>query len=480
VEVRKRKGSAKKNTLTEQRRLIEKVKVTVARYNMLKKGDSVLVAVSGGPDSVCLLEVLSCLKEDYSLSLHVAHLNHRFRKEAKKEAEFVRLLAEKKGIPAAIEAIDVKAYCRERGLSLQEGAREVRYSFLNRVADAVGAVKIATGHTADDQAETFLMRLLRGAGAAGLSGIPPVRERIIRPLIDVTKKEAFSFLKEKNIKYVKDPSNVKPKYLRNKIRLELIPLLKKYNPNIIDTLHREAELLREDDALLDEITETCFKGIVTDQKKDSITLDYSKFNGLLPALKKRALRRAAAELTGSLRRISYHHIVSGIDVIDRTGKGIDLPHNIRIERDYNYLKVFAVKEGAEAVKDTVGLKVPGITDVPDFNIRIETIIRDRSAQVQVEVGKADKNTAFFDYDKIALPLFIRRRLEGDYFYPAGMKGRKKLKEFFIDKKIPREERKKLPVLTTKNNDILWIVGLRMDERFRAREDTVRELIVRVI
>ena len=130
MEVRKRKGSAKKNTLTEQRRLIEKVKVTVARYNMLKKGDSVLVAVSGGPDSVCLLEVLSCLKEDYSLSLHVAHLNHRFRKEAKKEAEFVRLLAEKKGIPAAIEAIDVKAYCRERGCRCRKGRERFATVFL--------------------------------------------------------------------------------------------------------------------------------------------------------------------------------------------------------------------------------------------------------------------------------------------------------------------------------------------------------------
>ncbi len=478
MEGRKRKVSTKKNTLTEQRRLIEKVRHTIKLYNMLKKGDSVLVAVSGGPDSLCLLEILNILKDDYRLSLHVAHLNHRFRKEARKEAEFVRLLSEKKGIPAAIEAIDVKAYCRERKLSLQEGAREVRYSFLNRVADAVGAAKIATGHTADDQAETFLMRLLRGAGAAGFSGIPPVRERIIRPLIDVTKKEALSLLKEKNIKYVKDPSNVKPKYLRNKIRLELIPLLKKYNPNIIDTLHREAGLLREDESLLDEITETYFKGIIIDQKIDSIALDYSKFSGFLPALKKRVLRRAVAELTGSLSRISYHHIVSGIDAIEGTGKGIDLPHNIRIERDYNSLKVFAVNEGVEAVKGTVGLKVPGITDVPDFNVRIETLIRDRKGQV--EVGKADKNTASFDYDNIVLPLFIRRRWEGDYFYPAGMKGRKKLKEFFIDKKIPRGERKKLPVLTSKNNDILWIVGLRMDERFRAREDTVRELIVRVL
>lgn len=455
--------------------LIKKVRCTIDKYDMLKKGDSVLVAVSGGPDSVCALEILNKLKDEYGLNLHVAHLNHKFRKEAEKEAEFVRKLADEKGIASTIEAIDVKDYCIKRGLSKQEGAREVRYDFLKKAADKIGAARIVTGHTADDQAETFLMRLIRGSGASGLSAIPPVRGRIIRPLIEIKKSEALGFLKENNIRYVKDPTNIRPVYLRNKIRLELLPLLvKRFNPNIASTLCREADILREDEAFLNGIADTIFKEMVTAQEKDSITLNYLRFNRLHPAIKKRVVRRAVAELTGGLKRISYLHITSAIDAIKNTGKGIDLTDNIRIERDYNSLKVCVGKVKSTAVQEAVQIEVPGITEVPYFNMRIEAIINNRAELSK----KADKG--IFDLDKAMLPLFIRSRKEGDYFYPAGMKGKQKLKEYLIDHKIPRAEREKIPVLINKNNDILWIMGLRMDERFRAKEDTKRRLVVKIV
>lgn len=455
--------------------LIKKVRCTIDKYDMLKKGDSVLVAVSGGPDSVCALEILNKLKDEYGLNLHVAHLNHKFRKEAEKEAEFVRKMSEQKGIASTIEAIDVKDYCIKKGLSKQEGAREVRYDFLKKTADKIGAARIVTGHTADDQAETFLMRLIRGSGASGLSAIPPVRGRIIRPLIEIKKSEALGFLKENNIRYVKDPTNIRPVYLRNKIRLELLPLLvKRFNPNIASTLCREADILREDEAFLNGIADTIFKEMVTAQEKDSITLNYLRFNRLHPAIKKRVVRRAVAELTGGLKRISYLHITSAIDAIKNTGKGIDLTDNIRIERDYNSLKVCVGKAGSTGIQEAVQMEVPGTTEVPYFNMRIEAIINNRAELSK----KADKG--IFDLDKAMLPLFIRSRKEGDYFYPAGMKGKQKLKEYLIDHKIPRAERGKIPVLINKNNDILWIMGLRMDERFRAKEDTKRRLVVKIV
>ena len=455
-------------------RLINKVKDTIDRYNMLKKGDVVLVAVSGGPDSVSALEVLNAIKDEYSLSLHVAHLNHKFRKEADKEAEFVRKLAEERGIASTIEAIDVKSYCIKKGLSKQEGAREVRYNFLRKAADKIGAAKIVTGHTADDQAETFLMRLIRGSGTSGLSAIPPVSGRIIRPLIEIAKKEAVDYLKKNKIRYVKDPTNIKPVYLRNKIRLELLPLLiKRFNPNIVSALCRESDILREDDAFLNGIADAIFKEIVTVQEKDSITLNYLRFNGLHPAVRKRVIRRAVSELTGSLRRVSYQHITSAIDAIKNTGKGVDLPFNIRIERDYNNLKVNIGQEESAGIKEVVQLNVPGITEVSYFNIRLETVINGMAAVSETA------DTGLFNLDRVALPLFIRSRREGDYFYPAGMAGRKKLKEFLIDHKIPRADREKIPILIDKNNAILWVMGLRMDERFRAKEDTKRRLIARI-
>ncbi len=470
-----RPAKKRSKTYVKTDRLINKVKDTIDRYSMLKKGDSVLVAVSGGPDSVCALEILNELKDEYELTLHVAHLNHKFRKEADKEAEFVRKLAEKKGIASTIEAIDVKKYCIKKGLSKQEGAREVRYDFLRKAADKIGAAKMVTGHTADDQAETFLMRLIRGSGASGLSAIPPVRGRIIRPLIEIKKTEALGFLKENNIRYVKDPTNIRPLYLRNKIRLELLPLLtKKYNPNIADTLCREADILREDEAFLNGIADAIFKEMVTAYEKYSITLNYLRFNRLHPAIKKRVVRRAVAELTGGLKKISYEHIISAIDAIKNTGKGVDLPDDIRIERDYNSLYVRIGKAESGGIQEAVHIEVPGTTEVPCFNIKIEAIVNNRAELFK----KADKG--LFDLDKIRLPLLIRGRRDGDYFYPAGMKGRKKLKEFLIDHKIPRVEREKIPVLIDKNNDILWIIGLRMDERFIAREDTKRRLVVRLV
>src|SRR4030067_243197 len=357
-------------TCVKTDRLINKVKDTIDRYSMLKKGDNVLVAVSGGPDSVCALEVLNAIKDEYSLSLHVAHLNHKFRKEA------------------------------------------------------------------EEQAETFLMRLIRGSGASCLSAIPPVRGRIIRPLIEITKSEALGFLKENNIRYVKDPTNIRPLYLRNKIRLELLPLLvKKYNPNIADTLCREADILREDESFLNGIADAIFKEMVTVQEKDSITLNYLRFNGIHPAIKKRVGRRAVSELTGGLKKISYQHIISAIDAIKNTGKGVDLPDDIRIERDYNSLYVRVVKAESARIQEAVHIEAPGTTGVPYFNIKIEAIIN----KMAVVSEKAD--TGLFDLDKISLPLFVRGRKEGDYFYPAGMKGRKKLKEFLIDHKISRVERR---------------------------------------
>ncbi|OGW14579.1 MAG: tRNA lysidine(34) synthetase TilS, partial [Nitrospirae bacterium GWA2_42_11] len=218
--------------------LLKKVRDTIACHNMLRYGDSVVVGVSGGPDSVCLLYILNELKEDYNLSLHIAHLHHGFRgSEADEDVRFVQSLSKSLGVPAHIDHIDVPSYIKKTKLSKQAGAREVRYRFFNRLADDIGADKIALGHTADDQAETFLMRLLKGSGLHGLTGISPVRDRIIRPLIDISSDEIKGYLSERDIRYRIDSSNLSPVYLRNKIRLELIPYLaKEYNPNIMDTL----------------------------------------------------------------------------------------------------------------------------------------------------------------------------------------------------------------------------------------------------
>src|SRR5512147_1215675 len=234
--------------------LIEKINKTIRKHCMLERGDCIVVAVSGGPDSVCLAGVLRALARDYDLQLHLAHLDHMFRgAESAAEALFVKRLAEKLGIPATIEAVNVPDYCRERGLSSQAGAREVRYAFLNRVAGSIGAGKIALGHTANDQAETVLMRLIRGAGMHALAAIPPVRENIIRPLLDTTRGEILAYLNEENLTFVTDPSNEQPLYTRNRVRLEVLPTLEAINPRAVEALAAGAALLRDESAAMEEL-----------------------------------------------------------------------------------------------------------------------------------------------------------------------------------------------------------------------------------
>ena len=234
--------------------LVKKVRETINCYNMLKTGDKVLVGVSGGPDSVCLLYVLKELRDEYSLSLHIAHLHHGIRgTEADEDVMFVQAIGDSIGIPVHIEYADIPSHAKIEHVSKQEAARDVRYKFFNTVTDKICADRVALGHTADDQVETFLMRILKGSGPHGLAGIPPVRDRIIRPLIGVFREEINEYLSEYDIRYRIDSSNLSAVYLRNKIRLELIPYLAKdYNPNIMHTLIRSLNILRDENIFLDE------------------------------------------------------------------------------------------------------------------------------------------------------------------------------------------------------------------------------------
>ncbi|MCK4262385.1 tRNA lysidine(34) synthetase TilS, partial [bacterium] len=248
--------------------LKEKVRRTIVRYRMLEPGDRLVVAVSGGPDSVALLSILACLSQELNFSLQVAHLNHMFRaKEAEEDALYVKELAKKFSLPITVRKRNVLAFIKRKHLSPEEGARQVRYKFLQDVAEKAGANKIALGQTADDQAETVLIWMLRGSGLKGLTGIPAVRplenSLIIRPLIEVSRSEIEDYLREEGLAVRVDASNLKPVYLRNKIRLKLIPLLARdYNPNIKSVLSGMSQILRADEECLNEVQERTFKRIV--------------------------------------------------------------------------------------------------------------------------------------------------------------------------------------------------------------------------
>lgn len=460
--------------------IINKVRKTIKEHKMLSKGDRIVVGISGGPDSVCLLTLLQKLQDEWDIFIHAAYLNHQIRKkEVQQETDFVKKLADRLNIKITIKSFDVPAYRSEEKLSIQEAAREIRYQFLFEVARKEKADKIALGHNADDQAETFLMRLMRGAGVSGLRGIPPVRDGIIiRPLIETTRSEIESFLTDKGIEFIIDSSNFKTVYLRNKIRLELFPLLRKeYNPRLIKVLNNTCQILNEEDDFLCQFSSTALSRVEEKKEKDKIVLALSKFTDNHPAIQRRILRAAIEYIQGNLNRINYQHINDIIKLIcSRKPNGeIDLPGGLVVYKEYQSLILVRKKVVDLQNVFKYKMKVPGVTRLSTLNMEVKTQIEDRKKNNYLN---KDKNTACLNYDKLKFPLTIRNRKEGDRFYPLGMKGSKKIKDYFIAQKIPLVKRNEIPLLVDQEK-ILWIMGWRIDERVKITEATRKVLMVNI-
>ncbi|MDO8602577.1 MAG: tRNA lysidine(34) synthetase TilS [Candidatus Omnitrophota bacterium] len=319
---------------------LDKIKATIKKHNMLQKHDRILVGVSGGPDSVTLLHILCELRKEYSLNITIAHLDHKFRgDESEGDRRFCEGLAKKYNIEIVWEEIDVPKISKEKGLSPEETARFERYDFFKRIALEKGIDKIAVGHTRDDQAETVLMRIMRGTGMKGLGGMSPVKEisgnKIIRPLIEVSRKDVEDFISESGLKFRTDSSNEKAIFTRNKIRMELIPLLEKdFNPNIKEVLGNMAENLQIENDFLSRYAKRKFKS-VSKIRQGQILIDSKKFKKLPEALRKRVLRVGLEELKGDLRRLTYQHWKEMEELIDArpVNSIVDLPAGISIIKD---------------------------------------------------------------------------------------------------------------------------------------------------
>jgi tRNA(Ile)-lysidine synthase len=450
------------------------VKDTISRHALLSPGDRVVVAVSGGPDSVCLLDLLRNLAPALSLTLHVAHLDHGFRgEESAGEARFVERLAASLGLSATVEHADVPVYCAERGLTAQEGARQVRYAFLERVADHIGAQRIAVGHTANDQAETVLMRLLRGAGLAGLSGIPPRRGRIIRPLLETTRPQVLSHLAERQLEFVTDPSNRKPVYTRNRVRQEVLPVLQRFNPRVIETLAAEADALREDLLALDHAADELL-GRILRKEHDVVELDRDGLLAQPDAVRRWALRRAIEHLAPDAS-LSFVRTGEALGFLEnaQSGRQMELPGGLVLERAY---ETFQIRPATAPQFFDREIAVPGVTGLPELGL--EAVVEVRKASENMPESGNYLWQARFDYAKIALPLRLRSRRAGDSIQPSGMGGTKKLQDLFVDAKVPRHRRDAVPVLAVER-DVLWVVGMRTDRRFLPGPDADQVLIITI-
>jgi tRNA(Ile)-lysidine synthase len=472
--------------------MLKTVRKTIEDYGMLKRGDHLLVAVSGGPDSVALLRALFRLAAEYQLRLTAAHLNHGLRgDEAKKEQQFVSHLCAGLGITCFCKAIDIHMLRAGSGKSIEEIGREERYRFLIETAETCGARKIATGHHRDDQAETVLINLIRGSGPKGLKGIRPIRDgRIIRPLLNVSRTEILAFLNREGLAYVVDSSNLNPIFLRNRVRNELIPeLTTRFNPRIVEGLCHLAEIVRREDNYLQATVRQILQqwGVVLGAAETSLPI--ARFRELHEAMQGRIIKYLLEAASPSGNGIGYRHIEAVLRILrpsSRRRASLHLPCLICVDRDGDALRIrreCSRQVRREARNEKTGpsfysypVEVPGMVHLNAIgrDIRFDVIDKPGFQEMKDQPG-----VAFMDFERIAPPLILRNHRPGDRIEPLGMSGIKKVKSYFIDSKIPYRLRNRIPLLVD-DRSVVWIAGERISDRVKVTERTKRVLTAEMV
>ena len=465
--------------------MMKEVRKTIKKQNMLEAGERVVVAVSGGPDSVALLKILEMLSREYKLTLIAAHLNHGLRDEADSEEQFVCELSNEMGITFESKKADIISYRKGSGKCVEDISRDVRYDFLNDVAKRQNAQKIALGHHLNDQVETVLMNFLRGSGPDGLKGMLPVRDSLyIRPLLGVSRKKILSFLESRKISYMTDTSNTESHYLRNRIRHLLIPQLEmQYNPHLYYSLANMAEIMRLENDYIENETDIAmsvsFVGVAEDKVKINIPklLEYHK------AIQWRVVKEILQRSTPHSKGIEYAHIKAVMELTyhNRPSGHLNLPYGIVVRREYDSLSI--EKEG-NFKKNTPCEKfdhlyyevtIPGTVKIDE----LERIMKFDFVDYPTGINTNIQNIAYMDYDKIVGPMIIRTTKPGDRIKPLGMRGTKKIKSYFIDEKISITSRKMIPLLLDQES-VLWIAGMRMSERVKITKKTINFLRVEIV
>jgi len=510
----------------------------IQRHSLILPKETLVVGVSGGADSVCLLHLLARWREELGVKLHVAHLNHQLRgAESEADAKFVAELASSLGVPATIDRQDVAIYRTKRNCSIEEAARELRYDLLAKVAGDVGANRVAIGHTRDDQVETILMHILRGTGTSGLHGLEPcspipfchselpschservsrspeqsdgeeshtaqgkLREEspkaknlgllVIRPLLDITREETLNYCQEYQLGPRIDSSNLSLSFLRNRLRLELLPLLRKYNPKVGDALLRLAKIAKDDSSFMEQQAFELWDKVAS-QEGNAVCLNKGKFGVLPVALQRRLLRLAVAKILGDTKDIEINHIEAVRSLLSKpVGKRISLPHGIICYGGYNEVIIaggFPVIARHEVPKQSqfppcpfpplhgeLPLKVPGETCLPGWRViaNIVPVIASEAKHIPPLSLRAKRSnlTAEFDLHQTGTELFVRQRQPEDKFQPLGMNMPKKLQEFMIDAKIPLSWRDSIPIICSPER-IIWVVGWRIDDRVKVTKAT---------
>ncbi len=460
---------------------------TIESYGLLPRGERVLVALSGGPDSVAMLHFLLHVAPSCEVSLLAVHVNHMLRgAESDEDACFCENLCRGLGVPVVSRRLDVHALCAATGLGTQEAARQGRYEILVEEAIRAGAVVVAVGQNLDDQAETVLFRLVRGTGPGGLGGIRPKRRfvtasglgpvTLIRPLLRTSRMEIMEYVGRHNLEFRTDPTNLKPDYSRNFVRLKVMPLLKQLNPSAEDAIVRLAELVREQQEFFEERV----AGLVDSIEKTSrgARIQASVVMSLSRPGRRYVVRRTIEMAKGDLRRISMEHIDGAVEVAAGGAESFELPGGLAVMKRYGYL-IIEIRPSERVLWDPVEVACPGRTALGAIGITVDASIVERSDLRENPCDNSDQRMAYLDWGAISPPVIARQRRDGDSFVPLGMRGTKKVKDFLMAQHIPLAERDTVPIFVDACDNILWLGGLRIDERFKVTSTTGNVLTLRL-
>lgn len=453
------------------RQIEEKVKQYIHKNKLIQEGDTIVVGVSGGADSMMLLHFLNKYKDYYRIQLKVAHVHHGIRLEADEDQAYVEAMAKEWGIPCYIHHCDVKKIAKERKMSEEEVGREERYGFFISLTNQNG--KIATAHNTNDQAETLIMRFLRGADIKGLGGILAKRDRIIRPILCLTRQEIECYCQANHIAFCTDHTNYETVYTRNKVRLECIPYIEKnINPNIHLTLFEHSQIYQEQEAFLEAYTQDVFNRMVkvTDE---GVKIHIEDLQKEKVYIQKRILYKSLSTFIGHTKDIGLKHINQMIELLDmHNGKKICLPYNCVVYRDYEVLTICMEKKALFSNYEyTLHM---GINNIEALNIQIDMSIVTRKT---FEQSQQNMYTKYIDYDKIKNSLCLRTRRQEDYIVLKN--GSKKLKKFYIDEKISQNKRDSWPILVD-GQEVVWVLDSRLNINYFVTDQTENILEIKVI
>lgn len=460
------------------RDIVNRFKKNMLENKLINKGDKIVVGLSGGPDSICLLNLLCEIREEFDLDLAAAHINHMIRgEEADKDQEFCRERCFQLGVKFFYKKIDVNEYAKNNGLSSESAGREIRYEFFNEVMNKLEFNKIATAHNANDQAETVLMRLMRGTGLEGLSGIQVIRDnKYIRPILFLNREEVESYCHDIGEEARIDKTNLERIYSRNKIRLDILPYMKKnFNEDIIDTINRMAQLIDKDNEYINKMAEKYYNNVCIEDKEKVII----KKDGFLleSSIITRIIRKSIYKVGNAKYNVEAKHIEDVIRLQKKsTSKVLNLPNKVIAENVYGdiHIKRAVYNETKKTYEKCINK-----SDLKDTTIEFGEYLINFDIIINEKKLKFNDNSLikYFNYDNINNEIKIRFRKDGDRIIPFGMKGSKKLKDIFIDMKVPKEQRDNIPIILFDDN-ISWVVGVKISEVYKITNEAKKILKIK--